>query len=267
MVILICSLASCGNKTIDSNCPNCGEKNLSEASFCNKCGASLNNEESSSNDTSNKEHSSETTSVPNASNPSSSTITTSSETQDSSEKPHSHNYTLVDTRDATCQNSGYKKYKCTGCNDDYTETYTATNHNFNDATCNTAKKCKMCGVVEGNPIGCTTDYAICQRCGRVMFFPQEYSFEFDGNRNPINGPDMYENLSFPKGKYEVRIYYDSRLGYEENTIFFTPFGIFGVNNRKLFVQTVELEKPVTTGRLFMSYGAYDKIQIKVTAVG
>lgn len=57
------------------------------------------------------------------------------------EAPHEHNYVITDSKDATCTEDGYVTYTCE-CGDTYTETVTATGHNFVDGTC------EHCGEVD-----------------------------------------------------------------------------------------------------------------------
>ena len=83
------------------------------------------------------------------------------EEQKQEEPPHEHTYTESITTEATCEADGVKTFTCE-CGDSYTETITATGHNYEEvadsatpATCDTDgkeadAKCSLCeSVVEG----------------------------------------------------------------------------------------------------------------------
>ena len=66
---------------------------------------------------------------------------------------HEHSYNEVVTA-PTCTAAGYTTYTCSGCGDTYTDNaVAATGHSWNDATCETAKTCSVCGATEGDALG------------------------------------------------------------------------------------------------------------------
>ena len=260
---MLFSLAACSNdnstqQTVSgSYCVECGGEISSTDKFCGSCGSPTNSESSSDVTNNNNINSNVSSSTINATHIHSySAATCTSPAKCScgvtSGRALGHNYS-----NATCTTPG----KCYTCG----ATGSVSGHNYNNATCVLAKKCATCGITEGEPLGCTTDYAICQRCGRSLFFTQEYSFQLDSNRNVINGPSSYTGLSFPKGKYEVRIYRQSGGEVSECEIML-PFGMYGVKDRETFVQIFEVKKPFT-GSLFPFRSKNDKWNIKITAVG
>lgn len=90
-----------------------------------------------------------------------------------------HSYSSKITNVATCTTNGTKTYTCSRCSDSYSETITATGHNWMAATCTSKKTCLTCGTTDGSVLGhsyavkttkeptCTTSgtkvYA-CSRC-------------------------------------------------------------------------------------------------------
>ncbi|MBE6787711.1 MAG: leucine-rich repeat domain-containing protein, partial [Ruminococcaceae bacterium] len=80
-----------------------------------------------------------------------------------------HSYTTYNYNlDATCTQNGTKTAVCINCDLEHTITAenTALGHNWQEATCLTAKVCLMCELVEGSPLGHKwDDNHICERCG------------------------------------------------------------------------------------------------------
>lgn len=60
----------------------------------------------------------------------------------------SHDYVVVDSKDATCLEEGYKNYKCSRCGEEYTETISNTNNHSYQLTDEIAATCTMEGVRE-----------------------------------------------------------------------------------------------------------------------
>ncbi len=62
---------------------------------------------------------------------------------------HTHYYSSTITREATCGEEGIITYKCS-CGDTYTESISKKSyHNWENATCSSPQKCKVCGKTEG----------------------------------------------------------------------------------------------------------------------
>lgn len=83
---------------------------------------------------------------------------------------HTHYYTSQVTREATCGQEGIRTYKCS-CGHSYTESISKKSyHNWEYATCTTPKKCKDCGVTEGeakaHSYSALYNYK-CDMCGQV----------------------------------------------------------------------------------------------------
>ncbi len=83
---------------------------------------------------------------------------------------HTHAYFSSVTKESTCAENGVRTYKCS-CGHSYTEPIEKkTYHNWEYATCASPKKCKVCGITEGNPL--EHDYRSydgykCSKCGKV----------------------------------------------------------------------------------------------------
>lgn len=69
-----------------------------------------------------------------------------------------HNYIITDNKDATCTEEGYKIYKCSNCNDTYTETIPMTDHTVVIDKAVTAN-CDQTGLTEGSH---------CSVCNKVI---------------------------------------------------------------------------------------------------
>ncbi|MBO5715722.1 MAG: hypothetical protein J6S23_04950 [Clostridia bacterium] len=91
-----------------------------------------------------------------------------------------HSFThYVNNGDQTCTKDGTATAKCDRCSSTDTVTVkgSATGHNWQDATCITAKKCSNCGEVSGKALGhkydnsCDTD---CNRCGVVRSISHKF---------------------------------------------------------------------------------------------
>ncbi len=69
-----------------------------------------------------------------------------------------HTYVSSVTKEATCLEGGILTFTCGGCGDSYTEPSPKSSyHNFVSATCTEPKKCKWCGLTEGEPKGHSFD--------------------------------------------------------------------------------------------------------------
>ncbi len=166
-------LAACSGDEPDKYCTNCGKGITNSVSFCQNCGAAV-NDTSSKTETSSAEETSSTpesssSSNPNSSSkpsttshtsskptqtpkPTSSTKPTSSNKPATSSKPivnpipvsskpvHTHSYSQKIT-DPTCTEKGYTTYTCS-CGDSYTSNYVEPKHTYTDYVCS------KCGTVD-----------------------------------------------------------------------------------------------------------------------
>jgi len=91
---------------------------------------------------------------------------------------HSHSYTSIITKAATCTTDGVRTYTCSGCSYSYTEKINKTGHNWTVATCTAPKTCSTCGTKDGSVPGhsytskvttaatCTTDGVRTYTCSK-----------------------------------------------------------------------------------------------------
>ncbi len=110
---------------------------------------------------------------------------------------HYHDHKLVDSKDATCDKSGYKAYKC-DCGDEKKDTVSALGHNYSSATCTAAKKCSRCGKTDGSALGHTSGGTKCSRCGAVTF----KTLTFSGS-----GQGIIKNINLPNGNFIIKARY------------------------------------------------------------
>ncbi len=80
---------------------------------------------------------------------------------------HQHQYALAEEIPATCTGDGSRRYVC-ACGSEYTERVAAAGHDWIEATCTEARRCAVCGVTEGEPLGHDEHIGAgyCLRCGR-----------------------------------------------------------------------------------------------------
>jgi len=75
------------------------------------------------------------------------------------------------TEKSTCKDFGTKERVCSVCGDSEKESIEKLAHTWKDATCSSAKKCKVCGITEGEPS--THDYPNldfkCKTCGGKVY--------------------------------------------------------------------------------------------------
>lgn len=112
--------------------------------------------------------------------------------KDSDTLIHYHDHKLIDSKDATCDKSGYKAYKC-DCGEEKKDTVSALGHNYSSASCTTAKKCSRCGKTDGSALGHTSGGTKCSRCGTVTFKTLKYT----GKGNKI-----ISNINLPSGNFK-----------------------------------------------------------------
>lgn len=118
--------------------------------------------------------------------------------KDSDTLIHYHDYKLVDSKDATCDKSGYKAYKC-DCGEEKKDTISALGHNYSSATCTAAKKCSRCGKTEGSALGHTSGGTKCSRCGASTFKTLKYS----GNETGV----VVTGVNLPSGRFKITVSY------------------------------------------------------------
>jgi len=75
-----------------------------------------------------------------------------------------HDYVEKKTMEATCDKAGERQRICSICGDKKTETLSAFGHSWSAATCTTPKTCKVCGAIDGEGYGHSTDAGICSIC-------------------------------------------------------------------------------------------------------
>lgn len=80
------------------------------------------------------------------------TSSVSSNTETNGASTHTHYYFSSITKEATCAENGVRTFKCS-CGKSYTESIPKnTYHTWEYATCTSPKKCKVCGITEGDPL-------------------------------------------------------------------------------------------------------------------
>lgn len=117
--------------------------------------------------------------------------------KDSDTLIHYHDYKLVDSKDSTCDKSGYKAYKC-NCGEEKKDTISALGHNYSSATCTAAKKCSRCGKTDGSALGHTTGGTKCTRCGASTFKKLTYTG---------TGKKYIRGINLPSGQFVIKCSY------------------------------------------------------------
>lgn len=78
----------------------------------------------------------------------------------------SHDFQMKDQTLPGCTQNGNITYTCRHCGYSYNQGINAVGHSFADATCLAAKKCIICGITSGNPLGHSYgNNSLCVRCG------------------------------------------------------------------------------------------------------
>lgn len=128
--------------------------------------------------------------------------------KDSAQKIHYHDWVKVSGNDATCINDGVYNYKCSSCGETKSEKINALGHDWQDATCTEAKRCRRCGEVSGKALG-HTDTNVCTRCGKVLFGTITYS----GNALGVVNSDgiVKKGINLPAGKYKITFSMESLM--------------------------------------------------------
>lgn len=110
-----------------------------------------------------------------------------------------HNYNSYVSVAATCEQKGTKTYTCVDCSDSYTESISAIGHNYSKATCTAAAVCANCQQVKQEALGHTTDYGMCDRCGKTS----APTLTFSGTSTYWD--EGRHTYTLPKGKYRITI--------------------------------------------------------------
>ena len=206
-------------------------------------------------------------------------------------KAAGHKYKEEVTKKATCTDDGVKEIKCSVCGDSKTEAIKATGHSWKNATCTDPKKCKNCGLTEGDALG--HDYkgketkgSSCDKPGKITYtctrckdsysetLPAEHKF-VDGVCSRCNALDDYtgaimvavkeyfkKNLKNPASLQLTEIYYyicddDPKIIWV--TIKYSAMNGFGGYNQgtqNLFIKLLQGGK-FTYGPYFSSVGIDD----------
>ncbi len=83
----------------------------------------------------------------------------------SSESEHIHNYSEWETtKNATCTDDGEASRFCS-CGDTQIKNIASKGHDWKNATCESAKTCKVCKIIEGEALGHYYIGLECVRCG------------------------------------------------------------------------------------------------------
>ena len=127
----------------------------------------------------------------------------------------SHTSVVVSTQEATCTKAGAKNYKCTTCGYEYTEEIPQKSHSYSAATCTNPKTCTGCGKTEGTALGHSTGGVKCSKCGEVTFKTLTYTG---------TGSKIIKNISVPNGRFmeiarcilpDIVAYFESERGQRE----------------------------------------------------
>lgn len=140
VVVLLFSVVGCGSKNAQNNAVDAEQNTDTDYDYYDDNTVEKNDEDSytGTNDKTNY----------------SDNVTNNYTSSQNEYKPtHSHYYTYSITKEATCAQTGVKKYTCS-CGDSYTETISKkTSHDWEYATCTSPDKCKSCGTTRGEAKG------------------------------------------------------------------------------------------------------------------
>ena len=86
--------------------------------------------------------------------------------------------------EATCFTTGDMKYTCNDCGHSYTDwdCIPPIDHDWQAATCDSAKKCKYCDITDGYSLGhefengTCTSYGTCKRCGAKEAYMKSHTY-------------------------------------------------------------------------------------------
>ena len=153
-----------------------------------------------------------------------------------------HDYQSVITTAASCETAGVRTYTCKGCGDSYTEKINALGHEYSQATCTAGSVCTNCQHMQQEALGHTTDYGMCDRCGKT-FAP---TLVFTGDAS--NGKECSHLYSLPKGRYKLTLtiseeYYNFKVGMDGPGMLF----LTGIDGPGTYTQEIKLNSGYTDG--------------------
>ena len=183
------------------------------------------------------------------------------EYKDSKELIHYHDWELVESKNATCEEKGSRSYICKVCGDKKTDTLNAFGHTWAAATCTSPKTCTRCGKIEGTALGHNNVGTKCTRCGEITFEPLVVSDTSDGV--------VMTGINLPSGRFEMVISYtnaprdsswSSASLYDKDGNYIK--GTSSVNNDETI--KVVFQGPVVDGYLEFNgvYGGYCTVTIR-----
>ena len=134
------------------------------------------------------------------------------ETQKETVEKTGHNFTeVVEKKDATCESDGYVIKKCS-CGENNKEIINKLGHSFTAATCTEPQKCTRCGKTGSKALGHEYDYAVCPRCGKVLFETKTFSGYGPAGIKDINLPEgEYYFTSNFSGPYLMTAYFENEM--------------------------------------------------------
>ena len=153
-----------------------------------------------------------------------------------------HDYQSVITTAASCETAGVRTYTCKGCGDSYTEKINALGHEYSQATCTAGSVCTNCQHMKQEALGHTTDYGMCDRCGKT-FAP---TLVFTGDAS--NGKECSHLYSLPKGRYKLTLtiseeHYSFKVGMDGPGLLF----LTGIDGPGTYTQEIKLNSDYTDG--------------------
>jgi tetratricopeptide (TPR) repeat protein len=120
--------------------------------------------------------------------------------KDSASLIHYHSIIILEQKDATCTEAGYKSYTCESCGYSNTEQFSALGHDSPAPTCTEDSKCSRCGIKVESALG-HTDGTVCGRCGKNTF----ETLYFSGT-----GAKMISGINLPNGNYMITCTYSNK---------------------------------------------------------
>ena len=114
-----------------------------------------------------------------------------------------HTFVLASTKESSCTEVGAKQYKCSNCDHSYSEEIALKDHTYSSATCINPQTCTSCGRTEGTALGHSIGTVLCSRCGEVLFETLTYSG---------TGSKVITNIIIPEGNFVISGYGTSPEG-------------------------------------------------------
>ncbi len=184
--------------------------------------------------------------------------------KDSSDLIHLCNFVEIASKAPTCDQAGYKDFKCEGCGETTHRDYPATGHNYSNATCSTPAKCKTCGKTSGVAFGHITIGVKCSICNAITFKALTYS----GTGSKVI------DYSLPNGKFKVTVAktsgegsVDVKVHYGTATYSYEWFSIYTTGNSEV----KNLNGPVISGSIVVnasdSYWGNSGWKVTIEAIG